>query len=96
MFKLGKVLQQLMNMNKELEETRKEVHVIADSLGCHETFTSNYDVRVLKRKHNGKVTKVKVGFKNYDKENWANDPQMLDIRKKELELRERQIENSEW
>lgn len=32
MFKLGKVLQQLMNMNKELEETRKEVHVIADSL----------------------------------------------------------------
>lgn len=62
MFKSGKVLQQLMNINKELEETRKEVHAIADNLGCHETFTSNYDVRVLKRKHNGKVTKVKVGF----------------------------------
>lgn len=38
MFKLGNVLHQLMNMNKELEETRKEVHAIADSLGCHETF----------------------------------------------------------
>lgn len=62
MFKLGNVLHQLMNMNKELEETRKEVHAIADSLGCHETFAKNYDVRVLKRKHNGKVTKVKVGF----------------------------------
>ena len=48
MFKLGKVLQQLMNMNKELEETRKEVHVIADSLGCHETFTSEEWNKVLK------------------------------------------------
>ena len=62
MFKLGKVLQQLMNMNKELEETRKEVHAIADSLGCHETFPNNYDVRLVKKKCNGKTVKVKVGF----------------------------------
>ncbi len=62
MFKLENVLHQLMDMNKKLEETRKEVYAIADSLGCHETFPKNYDVRVLKRKHNGKVTKVKVGF----------------------------------
>lgn len=62
MFKLGKVLQQLMNMNKELEETRKEVHAIADSLGCHETFPNNYDVRLVKKKCNGKTVKVKVDF----------------------------------
>ena len=42
------------------------------------------------------VAALNLALKNYDKENWANDPQMLDIRKKELELRERQIENSEW
>lgn len=42
------------------------------------------------------VAALNLLLKNYDKENWANDPQMLDIRKKELELRERQIENNEW
>lgn len=42
------------------------------------------------------VAAINLALKNYDRENWANDPQMLDVRKKELELRERQIENSEW
>lgn len=42
------------------------------------------------------VAALNLALKNYDKENWANDPQMLEIRKKELELRERQIENNEW
>lgn len=35
-------------------------------------------------------------LKNYDKENWSNDPQILELRKKELELREKQIENNAW
>lgn len=42
------------------------------------------------------VAALNLLLKNYDKENWANDPQMLDLRKKELELRERQVEASEW
>lgn len=42
------------------------------------------------------VAAINLALKNYDKEDWANDPQMLEIRKKELELREKQIENSEW
>lgn len=42
------------------------------------------------------VAAINLALKNYDREGWANDPQMLDIRKKELELREKQIENSEW
>ena len=42
------------------------------------------------------VAAINLALKNYDKEDWANDPQMLEIRKKELELRERQIENNEW
>ena len=42
------------------------------------------------------VAALNLALKNYDKENWANDPQMLDIRKQELKLRERQIENNEW
>lgn len=42
------------------------------------------------------VAALNLALKNYDKDNWANDPQMLRIREKELQLRERQIENSEW
>ena len=42
------------------------------------------------------VASLNLLLKNYDKENWANDPQALEIRKKELELRERQVEANEW
>lgn len=42
------------------------------------------------------VAAINLALKNYDKDNWANDPQMLAIRKKELELREKQIEQNEW
>lgn len=42
------------------------------------------------------VAAINLALKNYDKDNWANDPQMLDIRKKELELKEKQIENNDW
>lgn len=42
------------------------------------------------------VAALNLALKNYDKDDWANDPQMLDLRKKELELRERQIESNEW
>lgn len=42
------------------------------------------------------VAALNLALKNYDKENWANDPQMLAIRKRELELKKQQIENNAW
>ena len=42
------------------------------------------------------VAALNLLLKNYDAENWSNDPAVLNLRKKELELRERQIENNEW
>lgn len=42
------------------------------------------------------VAATNLLLKNYDKDNWANDPQMLELRKKELELQERRLENGEW
>lgn len=42
------------------------------------------------------VAALNLSLKNYDKENWANDPQMLELRKKELELKERKIDADEW
>jgi len=41
------------------------------------------------------VAALNLLLKNYDKE-WANDPQMVRLREKELELKERQIEANEW
>ena len=53
-------------------------------------------VEVAHKKMAPDVAAINLALKNYDREDWANDPQMLDIRKKELELKERQIENNEW
>ena len=53
--------------------------------------------RVEKHKSFGPdVAAINLLLKNYDKDNWANDPQTLELRKKELELRERQVEANEW
>ena len=41
------------------------------------------------------VTALNLALRNWDKE-WANDPQVLELKKKELELREKQIENNSW
>ena len=42
------------------------------------------------------VAAINLLLKNYDKDNWANDPQALKLREKELELQERKIELNEW
>lgn len=42
------------------------------------------------------VAALNLLLKNYDKDNWANDPQALKLRQKELELQERKIEQGEW
>lgn len=42
------------------------------------------------------VAALNLALKNYDKDNWSNDPQMLSIRERELELREKQIEKDDW
>lgn len=42
------------------------------------------------------VAAINLALKNYDKDNWANDPQGLELKKQELELRKQQIENNSW
>lgn len=54
------------------------------------------DTEVYTRYSPPDVAALNLALKNYDKDNWANDPQMLQVRKEELKLRERQIDNAEW
>ena len=42
------------------------------------------------------VAALNLLLKNYDADNWSNDPQMLKLREKELKLREKQIDNNQW
>lgn len=59
-----------------------------------ELTVTKYEEKV---KHFGPdVAAINLLLKNYDRDNWANDPQMMEIRKKELELREKQIEENNW
>lgn len=42
------------------------------------------------------VAALNLALKNYDKDNWANDPQTLDIKKEELKLKKRLIDEKDW
>lgn len=42
------------------------------------------------------VASINLLLKNYDKDNWSNDPQALELRKKELELKEKQVNSEIW
>lgn len=42
------------------------------------------------------VAAINLLLKNYDPENWANDPQMLKIRQEELALAREKMERSEY
>ena len=42
------------------------------------------------------VAALNLLLKNLDKDNWSNDPQMIRLREKELELKERQIDENNW
>lgn len=42
------------------------------------------------------VAALNLLLKNYDAEHWANDPQALRLREKEIELQERKINMNDW
>lgn len=42
------------------------------------------------------VAAINLALKNYDRDNWSNDPQMQRIREEELELKRKQIEQNLW
>ena len=42
------------------------------------------------------VAAINLALKNYDKENWANDPQSLQIKREELQLKKELADFKEW
>lgn len=42
------------------------------------------------------VAAINLALKNYDKENWSNDPQAMELKRQELQLRKELAEFKEW
>ena len=42
------------------------------------------------------VAALNLALKNYDKENWANDPQLLELKREELRYKKEQDEKNNW
>lgn len=42
------------------------------------------------------VAALNLALKNFDPENWANDPQALELRRKELEIRQQAMKENDW
>lgn len=42
------------------------------------------------------VAAINLSLKNYDKENWANDPQLLKLRQMEFEFKKKMAEKDDW
>lgn len=54
------------------------------------------ETQVTKKHVPPDVAAINLALKNFDRDNWANDPQALELHKRELKLKERQIKNNDW
>lgn len=72
-------------------EEKKYYRKVDDVTGHETTYTE-----VTKKHAHPDVAAINLALKNYDKENWANDPQMIELKKQELELRKQAQEFKEW
>ena len=53
-------------------------------------------VEETQKKASPDVAALNLCLKNYDSDNWANDPQALELKKEELKLRRELAEKDEW
>ena len=82
----GKLVERAMGYSYTESKT---VTKIVD--GVKQEVTETYNKQALPD-----VTALNLCLKNYDKENWANDPQMLDIKKEENEIKRKKAEADDW
>ena len=71
------------------EETKKYKKIDTD--GNEYTY-----IEISEKQSLPDVAAINLALKNYDKDNWSNDPASLDLKKKELELKQLQFEKEDW
>ena len=96
-------------LKDNLKKGRRQLILDIHSALIRKAKGFEYEERKIIKK-NGKVTQeeiykrvalpdvaaINLALKNFDPDHWANDPQMLQIREKELRLRKQQIDQNEW
>lgn len=87
-----KVTSEQLKMDKPMRQALIDAGFKADDLDKVQIVKTE----VAHKKMAPDVAALNLALKNYDKDNWANDPQSLELKKKELELKERQVESNEW
>lgn len=75
----------------EYTET-KEVKEINEDTKKLETVK----IETVKKRTTPDVAAINLLLKNYDKENWRNDPAEYELKKKALELQEKKLQDNEW
>lgn len=67
----------------------KEKKTIEDSKGYTRT-------EVMTKHMPADVASINLLLKNYDKDNWSNDPRLDELKREELELKKKKMEEGEW
>lgn len=61
-----------------------------------ETGEKHQTIETYNKKALPDVAAINLALKNYDSENWSNDPQGDKIKREELELKKQKLEKDEW
>lgn len=73
------------------EYTETKTYIRTNANG-EETSTTE----IVKKQALPDVAAINLALKNYDAENWSNDPQLLQLKKQELELKQKSFESDNW
>ena len=85
----------VMELRSALIKKAKGFHEISEIRSTNEAGKPAKEETITKY-YPPDVAAINLLLKNYDKDNWANDPQALKLREKELEIQERKLEQNEW
>lgn len=73
------------------EYTESKTYKKRDENGNEIAYTE-----ISKKYSTPNVAAINLALKNYDKDGWANDPQMMELRKMELEFKKEMAEKENW
>lgn len=72
-------------------ETKKQYIKVDNETGHKTTYTE-----ITTKEVDGDIAAINLLLKNLDKENWANDPQNLELKQQELEIRKKLAQQKLW
>lgn len=70
---------------------RKKTYIRKDADGRESKYTE-----IMVDEIPPDVAAINLALKNYDRDNWSNDPQALELKRQELQLRKELAEFKEW